>query len=103
MLTPLQDQLNLSHLVCLLTIAAEPGLSVKDLADRTGVPKASVSRYVSVLLGRYQGLEGKPPTPFILQEISKEDPRCRALFLNDHGREIVGVILGTLNTDCFPA
>ena len=92
----------MSHLVCLFTIAAEPGLSVKDLADRTGTPQASASRYVSVLLGRYQGLEESPLTPLILQKISEKDPRRRALFINDHGREIVGAIFGTLNADSSP-
>ena len=100
-LTPLQDQFNLSHLVCLLTIGAEPGLSVKDLADRTRAPQASASRYVSILLGRYQGPEGKFPAPLISQEISKEDPRRRALFLNDQGKTIVNTIFEAMNVESF--
>ncbi len=93
-LMPLQEQLSLAHLVSLLTIATEPGLSVKGLADRMGAPQATASRYVSVLLGRYQGPGEKPPMPFITQEVSIDDPRRRALFLNDHGKELVLAILG---------
>jgi DNA-binding MarR family transcriptional regulator len=98
-LMPLQEQLSLAHLVSLLTIAAEPGLSVKDLADRTGTPQASASRYVSVLLGRYSTTGEKPIVPLITQEISADDPRRRALYLSDHGREVVMTLLGSLQTD----
>ncbi len=92
-LMPLQEQLSLAHLVTLLTIAVDPGLSVTDLADRTTTPQATVSRYVSVLLGRYQAPGAKSIIPLITQEISADDPRRRALFLTDHGRKIVMTIL----------
>ena len=96
-LRPYQDQLGLSRLVCLLTIAAEPGLSVTELADRISAPQASTSRYVSLLLGRYQEEKGKIPTPLISQEVSKERPRQRALFLSHRGSALVASILDTLN------
>ena len=96
-LRPYQDQLGLSRLVCLLTIAAEPGLSVTELADRISAPQASTSRYVSLLLGRYQEEKGKIPTPLISQEVSKERPRQRALFLSHRGSALVASILYTLN------
>ncbi len=102
-LTPLQEQISLAHLVSLLTIAAEPGLSVQGLADRMGAPQASASRYVSVLLARYQGPGEKPPKPFIKQEVSTDDPRRRALFLNDHGQELVLAILGAVQADSSAA
>ena len=96
-LRPLQDQLGLSRLVCLLTIAAEPGLSVTELAARIGAPQASTSRYVSLLLGRYQEEKGEIPAPLISQEVSKERPRQRALFLTDHGFEFVAAMLDAVN------
>ncbi len=102
-LLPLQEQISLAQLVSLLTIAAEPGLSVQGLADRMGAPQASASRYVSVLLARYQGPGEKPPKPFIKQEVSTDDPRRRALFLNDHGRELVLAILGAQQADSSAA
>lgn len=100
-LTPLQHELSLPHLVCLVAIAAEPGMSVTDLAARTGIPQASASRYVAVLLGRYQSLEGRPPTPLIEQEISRENPRSRALFLNTQGQQILTTILRAFDDDSF--
>ena len=98
-LLPLHDQLSLAHLVSLLNIAVEPGLSVTGLAERIGAPQASSSRYVSVLLGRYQGPGDKPPVPLITQEVSVDDPRRRALFLSDHGKELVLTILSALRAD----
>ncbi|WP_288142168.1 MarR family winged helix-turn-helix transcriptional regulator [Mesorhizobium sp.] len=92
-LRPVRDQLNLAHLASLLTIAAEPGLSVNDLAERVAVPQPSASRFVSVLIGRYQSSDGVPPIPLIAQEVSTDDPRRRALFLNAHGHEVVQAIL----------
>ena len=92
-LRPVRDQLNLAHLASLLTIAAEPGLSVNDLAERVAVPQPSASRFVSVLIGRYQSADGVPPIPLIAQEVSTDDPRRRALFLNEHGHEVVQAML----------
>jgi DNA-binding MarR family transcriptional regulator len=92
-LAPLQEQFSLAHLVSLMTIAAEPGLSVNELAERTGSPQASASRYVSVLLGRYQSEGLEPAVPLITQEISSDDPRRRALFLSDDGLDTVMSIL----------
>lgn len=95
-LASVQDQLSLPQLVGLLTIAMEPGLSVKELADRMNLPQASTSRYISVLLGRYQGPSGSPTAPLISQEVSTDDPRSRALFLNEHGCELLQDILRQL-------
>ena len=95
-LRPLQDQLGLSRLVCLLTIAAEPGLSVTELAARINAPQASTSRYVSLLLGRYQEEKGEAPAPLISQQVSKEKPRQRALFLTGHGSAFVAAIIVAL-------
>ena len=96
-LTPLQHQLSLSHLVCLFTIAAEPGLSINDLGARIGAPQASASRYASILLGRYQGPDGKAITPLIVQKINEDDPRRRALHLSDLGQEIIGSLCNGLS------
>lgn len=92
-LLPVRDQLNLAHLASLLAIAAEPGLSVNDLAERVAVPQPSASRFVSVLIGRYQSPDGPPPVPLIIQEVSTVDPRRRALFLNEQGQEIIQAML----------
>ena len=88
-LLPLQHKLSLPQLLSLLSIAAEPGLSVSDLGERLRIPQASASRYASVLLGRYEGPAGNPVTPLISQEINKRNPRRRALTLTDEGRRLL--------------
>lgn len=92
-LQPVRDQLYLAHMTSLLAVAAEPGLSVNELADRVGIPQPSASRFVSILLGRYQGPESAPPIPLITQTVSPDDPRRRALYLSQHGEEIIQAIL----------
>ncbi len=85
--------LSLDHLVSLLTIAAEPGLSVNELAEKTNTPQASASRYVAVLAGRYQNDATEPPVALITQEIRADDPRRRALFLTPDGHRAIMAII----------
>lgn len=92
-LIPLQERVGLPQLVCLVAIAAEPGLSVSELAKRTNTPQGSASRYVSFLLDRYETGEGRSLGQVISQEISQHDPRRRALYLNPKGQEIVESLL----------
>jgi DNA-binding MarR family transcriptional regulator len=74
----------------LVAIAAEPGISVNELAQRIDVPQQSASRYVSVLLGRYQDPMAGPQTRILVeQRISEEDPRRRALFLTLEGTTLL--------------
>jgi DNA-binding MarR family transcriptional regulator len=87
--------MGLPPLVCLLTIAVEPGLSINDLAERTGVPQQSVSRHVAALLGRYQTDLLANFDPLVEQHINAEDPRKRALHLTPAGREIVARLLAS--------
>ncbi|MBA8903176.1 MarR family winged helix-turn-helix transcriptional regulator [Phyllobacterium sp. P30BS-XVII] len=94
-LLPVQELLSLAHLRSLLFIAAEPGLSVNELADRIGAPQPTASRYVAVLLGRYQNVDNARPVQFIIQEVSADDPRRRALFLTADGRRLIADILGS--------
>lgn len=88
-LAGVQAELSLPQLVSLLTIAAEPGLSVNDLADRTGLPQQTASRYVAILLGRYETPGQSPLHPLISQAVSEDDPRKRALFLTAAGEDLV--------------
>jgi DNA-binding MarR family transcriptional regulator len=91
-LEPIQKELSLPQLLTLLQIAASPGLSVNDLAEKLGVPQQTASRHVSGLLGRYQGApagtdlaERSTLDPLIVQEINQNDPRSRALFVSEQG------------------
>ncbi|MCX4194118.1 MarR family winged helix-turn-helix transcriptional regulator [Methylobacterium oryzae] len=89
------DELSLPQLLALLTIAAEPNLSVNDLAERMGVPQQSASRFVAVLLGRYQSASGAgPKEPLIDQGVSLTDPRKRALTLTPAGQDLVTRMTG---------
>src|SRR5476651_459933 len=84
------DTLSLPQVVALLAVALEPGLSINDLADRTGLTQQSASRHASVLLGRQQNwLYTKLPEPFMKQEINSDDPRKRALFLTSKGYDSI--------------
>jgi DNA-binding MarR family transcriptional regulator len=94
------EGLSIEILTALLTIALEPGLSVNELADRLRAPQQTASRYAAVLLGRYQeptATAGQPPKiPLVVQEIHADDPRKRAMFLTDRGKEFVEGLLSHL-------
>jgi DNA-binding MarR family transcriptional regulator len=89
--------LSLEHAIALLTIALEPGLSVNDLADRIRCPQQSASRYASALLGRYRSLVSEiDRDPLIVQQINPDDPRRRALFLNENGRQVIARMIAAV-------
>lgn len=92
-LKKVQDDLSLPQLVALLTVGLEPGLSVNELSERIGAPQQSASRYVSILLGRYTDSAASDRRPFIIQGVKQDDPRSRALYLAERGRDIVNDIL----------
>jgi DNA-binding MarR family transcriptional regulator len=90
LLAAVPGDLALPQLRALVAIAAEPGISVNELAQRIDVPQQSASRYVSVLLGRYQDPMAGPQTRILVeQRISEEDPRRRALFLTLEGTTLL--------------
>lgn len=83
------ESIGLPALICLLTVALNEGLSVSQLAEQTRTPQQSVSRYVAVLLGRYQMDAGSNFEPLIEQRISQSDPRKRSLYLTEAGAELI--------------
>ena len=95
-LLAVQGQLSLQQLVALLTIGADPGLSVNELADRMRIPQQSASRHVAVLTGRYQNdSTGAPLDVLVLQQISPSDPRSRALHLTSAGETLIAGVVGS--------
>lgn len=82
-------QLGLPALVVLLCVASKPGLSVNDLAAELGIPQQSASRAVAQLAGRYHTDGDRPPVEYVEQRVKRDDPRSRALFPTDAGREFV--------------
>lgn len=95
-----QNDLPLAQLVALLTVAAEPGLSVNDLADRTNTPQQTASRHAAILLGRYESVASPAiKAPLIAQGVSEDDPRRRALTLTLQGKQLLKSLLGRLKGD----
>lgn len=92
-LRPWQGTLSLSQALALIAIARHPGLSVNELAERLDQPQQTVSRHVSVLLGRYQTSETVVPRVLIRQEVSASDPRSRALFLAPEGQSLLKTLV----------
>ncbi|NSZ77040.1 winged helix-turn-helix transcriptional regulator [Agrobacterium tumefaciens] len=82
--------LGLPQLQAMVAVAASPGLSVNELAERLNVPQQTASRYVAQLTGRYQEFEEKDePQPIVEQRVSLSDPRKRALYLTWYGRTAI--------------
>jgi DNA-binding MarR family transcriptional regulator len=91
------EAIGLPALICLLEIAYSDSVSVTEIVDRTGMPQQSVSRYVSVLMGRYQSeFASSSFEPLIEQRINRTDPRKRSLHLTNAGAELARGILGQL-------
>ncbi|MCG6205835.1 MarR family winged helix-turn-helix transcriptional regulator [Rhodopseudomonas sp. HC1] len=96
--TSCQAELSLPQVLALIAIAKAPGLSVNELSERLEQPQQTVSRHVSVLLGRYQLSETVVPRAFIRQEISTSDPRSRALFLSPNGLALLKALVADSHT-----
>jgi DNA-binding MarR family transcriptional regulator len=83
----------LQYAVCLAEIAAEQGLSLTRLAEKTGMPLSTVSRIVGALsTHRQRG------TPFglVRVEISPQERRRKQLFLSPRGHNVIERIGGLL-------
>lgn len=95
----LQDSISLPQLVALLSIGVEPGLSVNELSERMEIPQQTASRYVSVLMGRYETpTTAQPDRALVIQEVNQRDPRSRALYLTAEGREVLVALSSSLNS-----
>ena len=96
-LRSLEPDLNLQLALTLLVVARQPGLSVGELADHIQSPQQTASRYVAILQGRYElpGSDGNSfaRNPLLSLEVSKHDPRRRALFLTAYGTKRLNRIL----------
>lgn len=94
-LLTIQGNLSLQQLVALLTIGAEPNLSVNALAASLGIPQQSASRHIAFLTGRYQNdATDTVPDILVAQQISVSDPRSRALHLTEAGLALLAEVVG---------
>lgn len=82
----------IAQAVCLLLIAKNEGISLKDLAQKTGVGMASASRYVSTF--------GKPLVPgrkgfgFVTATEDPLERRKKVISLTAKGRAFVNQLIG---------
>lgn len=79
----------LQYAVCLAEIAADEGLSLTRLAEKTGMPLSTVSRIAGALsTHRQRGA----PFGLVAVEIVPHERRKKQLFLTPHGRTVMGRI-----------
>jgi DNA-binding MarR family transcriptional regulator len=88
-LQKIDSEFPLQYAVCLSEIALEEGLSLTDLADRTGMPLSTISRIITALSkhsnrGTSYGL--------VKVSISAEERRKKEIFLTAKGRAIVNSV-----------
>jgi DNA-binding MarR family transcriptional regulator len=92
-LKTIEQELTLPLMICLVSIAKKPGISVNDLASDVGIPQQTASRYIAILLGRYQSAtpqyDSLAGNPLVSLEVSAEDPRRRALYLTKRGKLVL--------------
>ena len=87
-----------SYVACLAVIAACPGISINELAEKLSTPQQTVSRYVGILLARYEDVViAGSRRPLIVQTISEVDPRKRALQITTHGKQFLAGLLDFIN------
>ena len=77
----------LQYMLCLIEIAADEGISLSDLANRTQMPLSTVSRIVGALSDHRQ--KGKS-YGLIRVDISATERRRKELSLSPKGRALVG-------------
>tara|TARA_R110001592_G_scaffold20926_7_gene84604 strand:+ start:217 stop:474 length:258 start_codon:yes stop_codon:yes gene_type:complete len=76
----------LQYIICLAEIAQNEGLSLTDLADKTGMPLSTVSRITAALSAHKKN--GKAYN-LITVTIAPQERRRKQLFLNKNGKDVV--------------
>jgi len=93
-LREIHPDMTLNQLIVLLQVAANPGISQKDIMDKTGLADSSASRIVSILSEYGDRATG----PFHLIELipSKNDRRYKELFMTKKGRALIDRLLNLM-------
>lgn len=89
-LRKLDPEMTAQEAQCLLGVAAWPGISVRELAERVGVEPPTASRNIAIL-GRY-GRGGKEGLKLIDSQEDPEDRRHKRLSLTAHGKKVLGAM-----------
>jgi DNA-binding MarR family transcriptional regulator len=85
----LDSDMPLAQAICLLLIADNEGLSLKDLAEKAGIGMASASRYVAYFGKPHPGLGHKSGLGLV---VATEDPlerRKKTITLTAKGRALI--------------
>lgn len=92
------DGLNANAIALMLEIAAEPGLSLLELSQRTGIPRSTISRLVLDLSGHARGRQ--QALEFIQARTSVHDLRRKEYRLTPLGDEIVRAFIRATLHSC---
>lgn len=95
-LRPLADGLTLTQLIVLLAIAANPRLSVNELAEKTGLSQTVVSRTTVGMTAR-PGSAGGAPRQFVEKSVHEANPRMRSLELTSEAKALIETTLSRLS------
>lgn len=93
-LRSLDSDMPLAQAMCLLLIAKNEGLSLKELADKAGIGMASCSRYVAFFGKPNASLGHKPGMGLV---VAVEDPmerRKKTITLTGKGRAVINKLAG---------
>lgn len=93
-LQKIDPEFPLQYAICLAEIAIAEGLSLTDLAERTGMPLSTVSRIVGALSKHRQ--KGAA-YDLVTVGISSTERRRKELFLSVRGRSVIGEIEGIMS------
>jgi DNA-binding MarR family transcriptional regulator len=104
LLEQIDAELGLHLTLIMLAVARAPGLSVNELADVVKMPQQTVSRHVAVLQGRYQSPTLSSQSSFVRNpllaiEVSKNDPRRRAIHLTEDGKRRVFLLVSATSRE----
>jgi len=93
-LRSVHQDMTLNQVLVLLTVAANEGITQKQVVDLMGLTDGSVARIVAIL-SKY-GNRGTGPFNLIDMRIDDADRRQRALFLTPEGRRLVNSIVRSI-------
>lgn len=85
-LTAIDAEFPLQWVLVFLEIASEEGVSLKDVAERTGISMSVMSRTIGALSNARR--MGKP-YGLVIVKLAKDDRRRKELFLSAKGKKLI--------------
>ena len=95
-LTEADPQMTIQSLRTFLLVAMNEGASLKELADRIGLPQASTGRYLQDLSdsGRLMAGKRKASMGLVRSEVDPNEMRRKMFTLTPKGRKFLADLLG---------